>query len=132
MGCLSETTTREREVVMASSEDPVTIDQETLSVPVRAALGRDRAKIIDWHRDTLAGSGDPRTGGVYRVAGRADDQGETLAWSLVLKVLHPAGGDTDPAGANYWKREVLAYQSGVLTALVASSSSARLPTRHAA
>jgi len=104
---------------MASTAEPVTIDRETLSVPVRAALGRDTAEIIDWQRTTLHGGVSPTTGGVYRVMGRADDHGETLVWSLVLKVLRAAGGDTDPTGTTYWKREVLAYQSGVLTALAA-------------
>ena len=54
---------------------------------------------------------------MYRVAGTAAAQGETLSWSLVLKVLRPAGGDTEPSSPTYWKREVLAYQSGLLAAL---------------
>jgi hypothetical protein len=103
--------------MMAGTPDPAAIDRETLSGPVRAALGRSTATLIDWHSSPLAGGGDPKTAGLLRVAGRADDRGEILSWSLVLKVLRPTGEDIDPTHPNYWKREVLAYQSGLLAAL---------------
>ena len=54
---------------------------------------------------------------MWRLAGRVDDHGETVSWSLVLKVLRSTGEAADPTHPNYWKREVLAYQSGLLAAL---------------
>ena len=61
------------------------------------------------------------TGGVYRVHGDG--------FSLVVKVIRNAAdpdpqalwsGDADPAGRNYWKREWLAFDSGLLDALPGS------------
>jgi hypothetical protein len=104
-------------VTMVGTPDPASIDRQTLSGPVRSALGRSAATIIDWHSSPLADGGDPKTAGLLRVAGRADDHGESISWSLVLKVLRPTGENSDPTHPNYWKREVLAYQSGLLTAL---------------
>jgi hypothetical protein len=112
-------------MAMASAADPTTLDRENLTGPVRTVLGRDTSEIIDWQREPLSGSCNPKSGGVYRVTGSADDQGETLSWSLVLKVLYPAGDDTDPASPKYWKREVLAYQSGLLTAATAGVTAPR-------
>jgi hypothetical protein len=45
-----------------------------------------------------------------------------VPWSLILKVVHTVddpflGGTGDPADANYWKREILLYRSGVLETL---------------
>ncbi len=117
MGHPSEFAACESEKKMSGTPDPARIDRETLSGPVRILLGRMTAALIDWHSSPLVGGGDPKTAGVFRVAGRADDHGETLSWSLVLKVLRPTGEDTDPTHPNYLKREVLAYQSGLLATL---------------
>jgi hypothetical protein len=111
--------------MMAGTPDPATIDRETLSGPVRAALGRSTATPIDWHSSPLARGGDPKTAGLLRVAGRAEDHGETFSWSLILKVLRPTGGDIDPTHPNYWQREMLAYQSGLLAALPAGVTAPR-------
>ncbi len=45
-----------------------------------------------------------------------------MPWSLILKVVHTVddprlGGIADPADANFWKREVLIYRSGILEEL---------------
>lgn len=53
-------------------------------------------------------------GGVYRFIGSGHDQGESVEWSLILKAIRPTLGSDDPSGWAYWKREVLAYQSGLL------------------
>ncbi|WP_171651213.1 phosphotransferase [Paenibacillus foliorum] len=57
------------------------------------------------------------TGGLYRVAGTAWSNEEAVHWSLILKVVVPAIQADDPQHYNYWKREVLAYQSGILEQL---------------
>jgi hypothetical protein len=45
-----------------------------------------------------------------------------MPWFLILKIVHTLddpllGGTADPADANYWKREVLIYRSGILEEL---------------
>jgi hypothetical protein len=56
---------------------------------------------------------------VYRVAGQVDDQGMVRPWSLILKIVHvpTEQKESDPAGLVYWQRELLAYQSGLLSHL---------------
>jgi hypothetical protein len=67
------------------------------------------------------------SGGVFRVAGTVRDQTKIVPWTLVLKIIGTpttggsilAGYFSDdpgdvPSGLNYWKREVLAYQTGLL------------------
>ncbi|MGH2586581.1 MAG: hypothetical protein ACRDJE_16825, partial [Dehalococcoidia bacterium] len=68
---------------------------------------------------------NPTSGGVYRIEGDARDGPATLPWSLIVKIVRaphradPAGHtndsspDSDPARLEYWRREVLAYRSGL-------------------
>jgi hypothetical protein len=51
---------------------------------------------------------------VFHVSGDASDRDEVLRWSLVLKVIPFSANRDDPSHHFYWKREVLAYQSGLL------------------
>src|SRR2546421_5784987 len=68
--------------------------------------------------EALAHSHGPMTGGIYRVAAAAQPDGPDTPWSVILKILRPAavppGDQDDPASWCYWRREVLAYQCGVL------------------
>jgi hypothetical protein len=55
------------------------------------------------------------TGGLYRFSGHGQDAQGAKPWSVVLKILKkPAQGDGDPRDVFYWKREPLAFQSGLL------------------
>lgn len=54
------------------------------------------------------------TGGIYRVRGEAKCEQEYFQWSLILKIIVPVPYFDDPQHYNYWKREILAYQSGLL------------------
>jgi hypothetical protein len=67
------------------------------------------------------------TGGLYRVSGEAAADGQTRPWSLVLKVVQatPTSPD-DPAHWNYWRREALAYQSGIPYGLAPGLTAPRL------
>ena len=85
------------------------------------ALRRDSATPIGWQ---VAPFGDGGGQCVYRFAGDAQDQGAIMPWSLVVKVARRNEHD-DPAGARYWKRELLAYQSGLLANLPAGLSAPR-------
>ncbi|NIP97561.1 MAG: hypothetical protein GWO24_30675, partial [Akkermansiaceae bacterium] len=58
--------------------------------------------------------------GTFRFTGRARDGNEDLGWTLILKALGGRGIDAemlDPENWSYWKREILAYRSGMLTDL---------------
>ena len=62
------------------------------------------------------------TGGMYRAAGTALADGCTLRWALIIKVMSLGASTLNPANREidhplYWKREVLVYQSGLLTNL---------------
>ena len=75
----------------------------------------------DWHWRQIYGGGTPPTIGVYRVAGTGrDPTGKAAPWSMVLKAVRraPTGSEADdPSARAYWKREILAYQSGFLADL---------------
>lgn len=105
-----------------------TLDRDDLIGPVRRALADEAAELVEWRHETLAYTNQtPISDGVYRFAGRACRRGDVLPWSLVLKVARspagrawpdgrvaPAGWGTGTAHSQYWKREALAYQSGLL------------------
>jgi hypothetical protein len=61
--------------------------------------------------------------GIYRFRGQARVKREVLTWSLILKAMGPevlaASGvaTADPSDADYWKREILIFQSGLLADL---------------
>jgi hypothetical protein len=62
---------------------------------------------------------------VYRITGTADDDGIVMPWSLILKVsqspanlgLKNMGGGSDGSHWNYWRRELLLFQTGMLDTL---------------
>lgn len=105
-----------------------TLDRDDLIGPVRRALADEAAELVEWRHETLAYTNQtPVSDGVYRLAGRARTRGDIHHWSLILKVsrspagrawpdgrVAPAGWGTNPAHSQYWKREALAYQSGLL------------------
>jgi len=102
------------------------IDAPMLTAIVCQSLRRDNLQIIDWHLSQIGGGvGNPVSVGLYRIEGTAQDRDERVAWSVILKIIQsPAnvgwvnmGEGDDPTHWNYWKRELLAYQSGLLETL---------------
>ncbi len=109
-----------------SAQPPLT--RTSLSTPVRRATGRPTLDVVDFHCETLKPGMGEASSGVYHVTGTSHDDATEVPWSLVLKVV--AGpqhigaaslthfyGDAvfaEPDSLLYWKREVLAYQSGLL------------------
>ena len=89
------------------------ISKTYLNDLVRKALDRPSLQIIDWKAQPLHG-GVEWDSAVYRFQGQARDGGEMVPWSLILKVVKSTKKSTDPGGIWYWKREALAYQSGLL------------------
>ncbi|MBI2759825.1 MAG: hypothetical protein HYX51_00155 [Chloroflexi bacterium] len=94
------------------------IDRAQFLPIVRRALGHSGAELVDWRHEPLdAVIVNPFTGGLYRVFGTARVDGAVVPWSMVLKVIRRPDwitGFDDPDGWRYWRREALAYESGLL------------------
>jgi hypothetical protein len=88
------------------------IDARMLTSYVRRALNHDAAEVTDWQANEPYGAG--LTSKIMRFAGIARDRGASLPWSLILKIIRPDEAGDDPTSLRYWKREALAYQSGLL------------------
>ncbi|NJD59129.1 MAG: hypothetical protein C3F13_09020 [Anaerolineales bacterium] len=102
------------------------INKSRLSSVVRRSLNRNNFQIQGWRTRNMDGkSANPVSAGLYRFEGVGVDRGEWLDWSVILKVIQsPAnlgysnyGEGNDPTHWNYWKRELLIYQSGWLDGL---------------
>jgi hypothetical protein len=102
------------------------ITTAVLTPIVRQVLQCSHAEVLDWQVEQLGGgAGNPVSVGLFRFSGSAQDQDKKTTWSLILKVIQsPAnaglvnmGEGEDPAHWNYWKREPLVYQSGLLDTL---------------
>ena len=88
------------------------IDAATLTPLVRQALGSETVEITDWVCEPNRGG--MSTASVYRFAGRGHDGTMDVPWSLILKVIRPTPEDSDSYD---WRREALAYRSGLLADL---------------
>ena len=97
---------------------------ERLAPVVRRALDAPDARPLEWSCDPLeVDLVNPLTAGLYRVVGTAQvAPGPVRLWRVVLKVIeHPdfSGSELEsgyaelPQDWNYWRREVLAYRSGL-------------------
>ena len=105
-------------------------DKATLTPIVRKLLANDAAVVVAATAQAIAGGYAAETvggRGVYRVAGSALVYGQIVDWSVVLKILGeaPGVGSHDVTAWNYWKREVLVYQSGLLSTLEGQFSAPR-------
>lgn len=89
---------------------------------VSSALGKPITGIANWECQQMrAGGSAGITGGLglFRVSGIAVDAQGSSPFSLILKTFSPDGEISSkvPSEWNYWKREVYAYQSGLLAQL---------------
>lgn len=113
---------------MLSTMSCPAFDAETLTSKVRKALGLPFFRIDDWRCTSLTGHiSNPATGGLYRVIGSGSGRqnAQPIPWSFILKIVHlaedaPQGWGSDLLHFGYWKREALAYQSGILEDLGAN------------
>jgi hypothetical protein len=89
------------------------IDQATLTPLVQSALNSESVEVINWDYEQLHG-GAGAGNAVYRFSGQGREEEQEISWSLILKTIHPAGGNLDASAWNYYRREPDAYQSGWL------------------
>jgi hypothetical protein len=94
---------------------------EALSPIVRQVLDDDQLLVLDREVSEFALTAtNPTTRGLFRIGGTARKRdGETVSWLVVLKVigdvdLIDTGYSHEPRDWNYWKREALAFRSGLL------------------
>ncbi|HEX7434806.1 MAG TPA: hypothetical protein VF326_14240 [Anaerolineaceae bacterium] len=92
-----------------------TIAAGMLTPLVRHCLEHPEAGLIDWEYTALQGGSFNSE--IYLFTGNARVRGEILPWSMILKIIRSPDGKDEPASLTYWKREALAYQSGLLDQL---------------
>lgn len=94
------------------------IDAAMLTVPVRQALSSLTAEILQWEHEPVSYINTEKSNlGLHRFKGAAQVQGEVFPWSIVLKAVQAPVNAADPIHWNYHRREILAYQSGLLADL---------------
>jgi hypothetical protein len=94
------------------------LDRSILTPILCEVLRHDVVEVTEWTSALLHEPVSVTTGGVFRVVGMANTPGRTgLPWSVVLKVVVSAPEMDDPSLDQYWKREILAYESGFLQQL---------------
>jgi hypothetical protein len=107
----------------ALDEQVKAIDTHTLADLVRRATKNEKIEITHWSCVKVNADYNPMTGGIYRFSGYLRDPDRLELWSLILKVVQWTdltallGRDytSDPGHLFYWKREALAFQSGILS-----------------
>lgn len=100
------------------------IDPQDLTVLVGRSSDDSAVVLSDWDVHRLHGGWEVSSS-LYRYSGRALSRGVLADWLLVLKIVRPSPERDNPAHWNYWRREPLAYQSGLLAALPAGLKAPR-------
>jgi hypothetical protein len=98
------------------------VDRTMLTPLVQQTLDSPTAEVLDWKQQPLGGGAAHASEGIIgriQFSGQARVQEAVVPWSLVLKAFAPPPGYTTaaPTAWNYWKREVLTYQSDLLADL---------------
>ncbi|WP_454190823.1 oxidoreductase family protein [Paenibacillus sp. Marseille-Q7038] len=95
---------------------PIHIGQDKIKDVSNRILQIDQGKIKGWLCTPITlDQLNFVTGGVYRVAGETELDGGTMRqWSFIIKIVIADSTRDDPRHYNYWKREILAYESGLL------------------
>ncbi|WP_010097252.1 phosphotransferase [Ornithinibacillus scapharcae] len=92
------------------------INHSVLHHCVRSALKERNVTVANWQVEPLAvRKSNFTTEGIYRLHGTATKGDKGIPWSLVLKIIQPEAEEMNhPQHHNYWKREGLVFQSGLL------------------
>jgi hypothetical protein len=115
-------------ITMATTTIPVLqdFDVSELEMISRQVLRCDSLQIEDWQVNQLGGgAGNPVSVGLYRFEMSGQVENAQLSWSVILKIIQsPAntgwqnmGEGEEETHWNYWRRELLIYQSGLLETL---------------
>jgi len=81
-------------------------------------------EIAEWSIRRLSDKGVVNPDGLWLVNGLGEVDGTTRPWSVAVKIIQRPNAETPPDARNYWKRELLFAQSGLLDRL---SGPARVP-----
>ena len=102
------------------------IDSAMLTDPVRQALGSLTAEIQGWEHQPISYINTEESNlGLHRFKGSARDQEEDHSWSIVLKAVHAPINQNNLTYYNYHRREILAYEEGLLKDLPGGISAPR-------
>ena len=101
---------------MENNEISIPVEQEYLESLLQRALCTPDAHIREWGVQRLTGGLEVGSA-IYRLQGSVEVEGKAQTWSLILKTSQPNAQIDDPQGFRYWKREMQAYQSGMLQEL---------------
>ncbi len=93
-------------------QDRQTMVSSELTSLVRRALQDEDATVIDCSSAPLDGGFSGAA--VHRFTGQAETTQGQRAWSFIRKECNSANGNSDPKDYDYWKREILLYQSALL------------------
>lgn len=95
------------------------LDPAVLTDVVRQDQRCPNFEITEWQVQRLSDRGIVNPDGLFlfRGDGREGNGWPIKTWSVVLKVLTDPGQEVDPPNLWYWKRELLAIQSGLLADL---------------
>ncbi len=96
------------------------VTQDIVYSVVGCMLGNQMTTVTGWQIEPIIyPTVSPNSRGLFRVHGTANLAGGIKDWSLVLKVLQAPNTNemSEPTDSFYWKREALAYQSGLLARL---------------
>jgi Phosphotransferase enzyme family len=90
------------------------VNLAVLAPLVRRALSTDEVEVLDASCQPVGG-GFSEAFGIYHFEGQARTPNGLVPWSLMLKALGATStASQEPASLDYWKRESLVYQSGLL------------------
>jgi hypothetical protein len=100
------------------------LDRSAVTPLVRRAMQSSTVEVYDWSVYPIH-SGDGEGLGVYRFVGTGKDRGQPVGWSLILKAFGSPAEGGEEGDWNYWKREAMAYRSGLLDDLPGSMAAPR-------
>jgi hypothetical protein len=97
-----------------ASADPLhTLERSAITPLVRRAVHSPTVEVSDWSVYPIH-SGDGEGLGVYRFVGTGEDRAQPVEWSIILKAFGAPDEGGEESDWNYWKREAMAYRSGLL------------------
>jgi hypothetical protein len=100
------------------------LDDVTLTPLVRRALNHGTATLLEWQWSPIAYDVFLPGRTLGRFTGKAMIDGGVIPWSIVFKRTRPPR-EREQTGDDGWKREALAYRSGLLTDIPGQLSAAR-------